>query len=131
MENREKNFQLTVEDKKRYEKWIRNIDLSSKETLINNIPWKLKLLRSLPDLKSFQVELINDISALYNLITTKKGLNGLAQRRILFALEYFNKIEDEIPDQLPWVGYLDDAVVVRWVLEDLLADYGKYFKTWF
>ena len=46
MANTEKNFQLTVDDKKRYEKWIRNIDLSSKETLINNIPWKLELLRS-------------------------------------------------------------------------------------
>ena len=129
MANREKNFQLTVEDKKRYEKWIRNIDLSSKETLINNIPWKLELLRSLPDLKSFQVELINDISALYNLITTRKDLNDFAQRRILFAFQYFYEIEDEIPDKLPWVGYLDDAVVVRWVMDSLIADHCKYFET--
>ena len=129
MANREKNFQLTVEDKKRYEKWIRNIDLSSKETLINNIPWKLELLRSLPDLKSFQVELINDISALYNLITTRKDLNDFAQRLILFAFQYFYEIEDEIPDKLPWVGYLDDAVVVRWVMDFLIADHGKYFET--
>ena len=126
MANEAKNFQLTADDKERYEKRINEIDLSSKETLLNSIPRKIESLRCLPDLKSFQVELIKDISTIYNLITTKKDLNGLAQRRILFALEYFNKIEDEIPDQLPWVGYLDDAVVVRWVLENLLADYGKY-----
>ena len=56
-----------------------------------------------------------------NFILLKNGINTFPK--------YFNKIEDEIPDQLPWVGYLDDAVVVRWVLEDLLADYGKYCDT--
>ena len=72
-------------------------------------------------------ELISDISTLYNLITTRNELTDVAQRRILFALEYFYDSDDDIPDKLPWVGYLDDAVVTRWVLEGLIADYGKYF----
>ena len=120
-------FQLTADDKKRYEISISEIDLSSKEKLLNNIPEKLNQLKRLPDLKSFQHELISDISTLYNLITTRNKLTDVAQRRILFALEYFYESEDDIPDRLPWVGYLDDAVVTRWVLEGLIADYGKYF----
>ena len=70
----------------------------------------------------------NDLTGIES-INCEFGYTYLLQNNYLKALEYFNKIEDEIPDQLPWVGYLDDAVVVRWVLEDLLADYGKYFKT--
>ena len=120
-------FQLTADDKKRYEISISEIDLSSKEKLLINIPEKLNQLKRLPDLKSFQHELISDISTLYNLITTRNELTDVAQRRILFALEYFYESEDDIPDRLPWVGYLDDAVVTRWVLEGLIADYGKYF----
>ena len=127
MANEAKNFQLTADDKERYEKRISEIDFSSKEILLNSIPRKIESLRCLPDLKSFQVELIKDISTLYNLITTRNELTDVAQRRILFALEYFYESEDDIPDRLPWVGYLDDAVVTRWVLEGLIADYGKYF----
>ena len=127
MTNESMQFQLTADDKKRYEKTISEIDLSSKERLLNNIPEKIDQLRSLPDLKSFQHELISDISTLYNLITTRHELTDVAQRRILFALEYFYDSDDDIPDKLPWVGYLDDAVVTRWVLEGLIADYGKYF----
>ena len=129
MANEAKNFQLTADDKERYEKRISEIDLSSKEILLNSIPRKIESLRCLPDLKSFQVELIKDISTLYNLITTRKDLNDFAQRRILFAFQYFYEIEDEIPDKLPWVGYLDDAVVVRWVMDSSIADHGKYFET--
>ena len=69
MANEAKNFQLTADDKERYEKRISEIDLSSKEILLNSIPRKIESLRCLPDLKSLQVELIKDISTLYNLIT--------------------------------------------------------------
>ena len=66
MTNESMQFQLTADDKKRYEKTISEIDLSSKERLLNNIPEKINQLKSLPDLKSFQHELISDISTLYN-----------------------------------------------------------------
>ena len=41
------------------------------------------------------------------------------KRRILFALSYFCDSNDDIPDVVPEIGYLDDAVVARWVIESI------------
>ena len=37
------------------------------------------------------------------------------KRRIIFAISYFCNSDDDIPDIVPEIGYLDDAVVARWV----------------
>ncbi|GIS72414.1 MAG: hypothetical protein CM1200mP10_19910 [Candidatus Neomarinimicrobiota bacterium] len=36
-------------------------------------------------------------------------------QKILFALQYFIDPDDDIPDSIPKLGFLDDAAVVRWM----------------
>jgi uncharacterized membrane protein YkvA (DUF1232 family) len=79
-------------------------------------------------LTNFQVQLIEDIGKLYTLMKTVPDLEEPIQRRILFALDYFYRADDEIPDMVPDVGYLDDAVVVRWIVDQTLAEYSHYFE---
>jgi len=43
-------------------------------------------------------------------------------------LEYFLEELDEIPDSLPLIGLLDDYVLVRWVVDSLMADYSELFE---
>ena len=61
---------------------------------------------------------------------SKKTLPNLEknmQRKIMFALKYFEDRDDEIPDELPGIGLLDDAVVVHWIIEEIKQDYSQYF----
>ena len=50
------------------------------------------------------------------------------KKRIVFALEYFLEELDEIPDSSPLIGLLDDYVLVRWVVDSLMADYSELFE---
>ena len=40
-------------------------------------------------------------------------------KKILFAMSYYIDDEDEIPDIVPKYGYLDDIVVVRWIVAEI------------
>ena len=43
-------------------------------------------------------------------------------KKILFAMSYVINEDDEIPDIIPNIGYLDDISVVAWILEDIEKD---------
>ena len=47
---------------------------------------------------------------------TFKNLPEKFVKKILFAMSYFIDDEDEIPDIVLKYGYLDDIVVVRWIV---------------
>jgi uncharacterized membrane protein YkvA (DUF1232 family) len=44
------------------------------------------------------------------------------RQKILFALQYFIDPDDDIPDSIPKLGFLDDAAVVRWIVDDIIDD---------
>ncbi len=46
-------------------------------------------------------------------------LEGRDRARILDALAYFVDPDDLIPDRIPGIGYLDDAIMVELVVQDL------------
>lgn len=52
-------------------------------------------------------------------------------RSVLAALAYFSDAKDVIPDDVPMVGFLDDAIMIRLVEEELkheLWGYRKFHK---
>ncbi len=123
----DKQIQLTEEDKKRYQVEIDDIDLDIKDQLLNDAPEIINGLLKKPNLTEFQVSLLKEITILYSILKTLPNLEKNMQRKIMFALKYFEDRDDEIPDELPGIGLLDDAVVVHWIIEEIKQDYSQYF----
>ena len=121
-------LELTDADKVRYEQRIAEIDLNDIPQVIRDIPKKIDRLISNPDLLDYQLALVSDISKLLNLLKDIPELNDDLKRRIVFALEYFLEEQDEIPDDSPDIGLLDDYVLVRWVVDNIMADYTEVYK---
>lgn len=123
-----KDFHLTEEDIRRYEVQIEKIDFAVIPLVLEKVPDKLEAILRSGELNEFQVQLINDISRLYTLMKKMPDLSADLKRRILFALQYFLEDEDEIPDSVPGIGFLDDAVLVRWVVDQILVEYAEFFQ---
>ncbi len=57
---------------------------------------------------------------------TEWRLEGLDRARILDALAYFVDPDDLIPDRIPGIGYLDDAIMVELVVQELKHEIKAY-----
>ena len=117
--NISKIFELTDEDKAKYQLMIDKIDLSKSSEIINTLNSKLDDLIDLKKLNSIETDLIKNVSVLLNIYQTYPDLTDSIKRRIIFAISYFCNSDDDIPDIVPEIGYLDDAVVARWVIESI------------
>ncbi len=53
-------------------------------------------------------------------------LEGEDRARVLNALAYFVDPDDLIPDKLPGIGYLDDAIMVELVIQELRHEIEAY-----
>ena len=120
--NISKIFELTDEDKAKYQLMIDKIDLSKSSEIINTLNSKLDNLIDLKKLNSIETDLIKNVSVLLNIYQTYPDLTDSIKRRIIFAISYFCNSDDDIPDIVPEIGYLDDAVVARWVVDSIGND---------
>ena len=119
MMNISKIFELTDEDKAKYQLMIDKIDLSKSSEVIDTLNLKLDNLIDLKKLNSIETDLIKNVSVLLNIYQTYPDLTDSIKRRIIFAISYFCNSDDDIPDIVPEIGYLDDVVVARWVIESI------------
>ena len=117
--NISKIFQLTEEDKAEYKLLIDKIDLNDASKIIDMLNSKLDTMTTSKSLNSIETDLIKYVSVLLNIYQTYPDLTDSIKRRIIFALSYFCDSNDDIPDVVPEIGYLDDAVVARWVIESV------------
>ncbi|MDD9888456.1 MAG: hypothetical protein OXU46_07555 [Candidatus Marinimicrobia bacterium] len=122
-------IQLTDADKARYEKRIAEIDLNDIPMVVKSIPVKIERLIGDPGLLDYQIALVSDISKLLNVLLELPEESVTLKKRILFALEYFLEEQDEIPDNDPQIGLLDDYVLVRWVVDNIMADYTVLYES--
>jgi uncharacterized membrane protein YkvA (DUF1232 family) len=127
MKTHPEEFKLTEEDIQKTERKIAAFDLSREQHVLSVIPQKLELLIK-SDLNNYTIELINDVSRLYNIIMSLQNLDDNLKRRILFALDYFVDKDDEIHDEIPELGYLDDLVIVRYVVDQIMSDNSDMFQ---
>ena len=95
------------------------IDLSKSSEVIDTLNSKLDSLIDSKKLNSIETDLIKNVSVLLNIYQTYPDLTDSIKRRIIFAISYFCNSDDDIPDIVPEIGYLDDAVVARWVIESI------------
>ena len=121
-------IQLTEKDKARYRKDIEKIDLEIEQEVMKCIPDKLDLLMGLSHLDNAQLQLVQDVAKLYQFLSTYPIESIELRKKILFALQYFIDPDDDIPDSIPKLGFLDDAAVVRWIVDDLIDDNREIIK---
>ena len=120
--NISKIFQLTEEDKARYLALIDKIDLNNSSEVIESLNLKLDNLVASKKLNIIETDLIKNVSVLLNIFQTYPDLTDSIRKRIIFAISYFCDSDDDIPDIVPDIGYLDDAVVARWIIDSISAD---------
>jgi len=71
-----------------------------------------------------KLELINLMTAM--LEDEGWGMQDVGRKRVLTALAYFNQPEDLIPDHLPGVGFLDDAIMIELLAREIKPELDAY-----
>ncbi|MFC1565388.1 DUF1232 domain-containing protein [Candidatus Neomarinimicrobiota bacterium] len=122
------SLQLTDNDIEKYRKIIDKIDLSEKDRILTEVLIKITKLFKNNKLSQFQLVLVQEINALSNILRTNPHLEQLVQQKIIFALNYFLNGQDDIPDDIPEIGFLDDLAVVDWIIHDIKEQYSHYFQ---
>lgn len=104
-------------------------------TLAELVRVKLEGARQSGECPAFIFERIERLEQLADMIEDEEwGLEGDELSRVKGALFYFAEPADMIPDRVPVLGFLDDAVMVELTLRDFepeLAAYDKFcgFRT--
>lgn len=79
------------------------------------------------DPPEFVLERLKKLEGLLEMLRDSEWrLEGRDRARILDALAYFADPEDMIPDRLPGIGYLDDAIMVELMVQDLRHEISAY-----
>jgi len=75
----------------------------------------------------FVVERIRKLEQLIEMLRDRDWrLEGADRARILDAVAYFVDPDDLIPDRIPGIGYLDDAIMVELVARELTHEIAAY-----
>ncbi len=75
---------------------------------------------SAADIPSFVRQRIERLRALIDMVRDKEWNLAAAERKnVLSALAYFADPEDMIPDNIPVLGYIDDAIMIELVVTEL------------
>lgn len=79
------------------------------------------------DLPEFISDRLTKLQVVINMLGDSEwNLSEEDRKRVLGALTYFCDPEDIIPDSIPGLGFLDDAIYVELVLQELKNEIGSY-----
>ena len=79
------------------------------------------------ELPEFIAERILKLETLLNMVQDEEWkLEDAERKRILSALSYFALDEDLIPDHIPGVGFLDDAIYTEIIIQELDSELRLY-----
>ena len=75
----------------------------------------------------FVSERLQELDALTRMLEDADWkLEGAHRRRVLDALAYFADPSDLVPDHIPGLGFLDDAIMVELVLQEMRPELDAY-----
>ncbi len=87
---------------------------------------KIRTAKKVPHFVLQEIESLDDLIQL--LEDADYGVPSGTRKEILAALAYFSDPQDLIPDSIPALGYLDDAIMTRFLEEQFEAELWGYRK---
>jgi uncharacterized membrane protein YkvA (DUF1232 family) len=103
--------------------------LSSDEDVVLKAAGDLMAQVAAAEAPEFVQDRINKLSLLVDMLQDERWrLTGPDRARVLNVLAYFVDPDDLIPDRIPGLGYLDDAIMVELVLQELKHEIEAYQK---
>ncbi len=99
--------------------------LSTKEIVDNAC--KLMAIVNRSGASSFIRNRINELETLIGMVVDQGwGLTEEDRKRVIEALAYFSESDDLIPDDIPGLGFLDDAIMIELVYMELEHEIQAY-----
>ena len=114
-----KLFYLEKQDKLHYLKLIEKINPKHKDEIVLVLGEKIQDILKEENITSIEIELINEMARFVKVFESFKNLPENIVKKILFAMSYFIDDKDELPDIVSKYGYLDDIVVVKWIVTEI------------
>lgn len=115
-----KHFQLIMNEARKAAKRLPPEDVvAAAETLLEDV--------SATKAPGFIVERLNKLQLMINMLSDLEWrLPHQEAGRVLNALAYFAEPEDLIPDNIPGLGFLDDAIMIELVVRELKHEIDAY-----
>jgi uncharacterized membrane protein YkvA (DUF1232 family) len=133
------SFELSNKDLQYFRKALREVrsgDHAEDEGVVIGGAQNLVAEALEQEVPDFVRERIVQLEQLTGMLTDEDWrLEGKDRTRVLNALVYFVDPDDLIPDRVPGIGYLDDAIMVELVVRELkhelqaYADFCEFRKT--
>src|SRR5258705_2045370 len=108
---------------------VKKGNLSSDESVVLKAASDLMAQVAAAEAPEFVQDRIGKLALLVQMLEDQRWrLTGADRARVLNVLAYFVDPDDLIPDRIPGLGYLDDAIMVELVLQELRHELDAYQK---
>lgn len=122
-------FTLTDKTKDKFQKQVDQINSNDESKVKKNIKKEIAILeKKIQKKPSHKLQtLIENTKFLFEILSDKDfPISDSTRKWIVFGLGYLVSDIDLIPDSIPNIGYLDDAMIVSWVLSMIDDDITRY-----
>ena len=112
-----------------YRKAKKNAKLADPEKILREARGTVSEVRKSKKTPKFVLEAIEVLSDLTDLVVdTDYAAPQRVKDEVLAGVAYFSNPDDLIPDHIPGLGYLDDAIMVKFIEEEFRHELWGYRK---
>ena len=103
--------------------------MANQETILKEAEELLNIVENTNKLPEFIKARFQQLHVLIDMLTNKDwDIPENERTEILNVLAYFTNSYHLIPDNIPGIGYLDEAILVDLVVKDIFTEYKNYIE---